>query len=120
MSLSASFRPTKVVASLCVVSVLLTVPQIAVADNLADAAAAFDTATQRFNRRDFPAAANYFESADRLSPSYQALAGAIRAHRQANGQPGAGLVHAVGATTLALRMLERYPANRSGQGLIGR
>ncbi len=114
MSSLVSFRPAAIVASLCVVSALFTVPQTAMADNLADAAAAFDTATQRFNRRDFAAAANYFESADRLSPSYQALAGAIRAHRQANGQPGAGLIHAVGATTLALRMLERYPANRRG------
>jgi hypothetical protein len=84
------------------------------ADTLADAAAAFDTATQRFNRREYAAAANYFESADRLSPSYQALAGAIRAHRQANSQPGSGLMHAVSAATLSLRMLERYPTNRRG------
>lgn len=116
MSYLPAVRHTTLVATvgLCALLGSVGVTRTASADNLADAAAAFDTATQRFNRRDFAAAANYFESADRLSPSYQALAGAIRSHRQANSQPNSGLIHAVGAATLALRMLERYPTNRRG------
>ena len=66
-------------------------------------------------RRDFAAAANWFEAADRLAPSALALTGAIRAHRQIDGTE-----HIVRAATLALRLQARYPNDPRARALAER
>lgn len=68
------------------------------------AAEAYDNGTARFLRRDFAVAANWYETADRLSPSPLALQNAIRAHREAGR-----VEHLVRAATLALRLQARHP-----------
>ncbi|MEI8257598.1 MAG: hypothetical protein WCJ30_18135 [Deltaproteobacteria bacterium] len=84
-------------------------------DDLRSAAEAYDQATRRYIRRDFAAAANWFEAADRLAPSVLALMGAIRAHRQIDG-----VEHAVRASTLALRLQVGYPNDPRARTLATR
>jgi|LNFM01.1.fsa_nt_gb hypothetical protein len=69
---------------------------------------AFRRAGERYLRRDFNAAANFYEASYRSAPSWQALLGAIRSHRQSEGA-----YHMTRAATLALEMLERYPTQRA-------
>ncbi len=85
------------------------------ADDLRSAAEAYDQATRRYIRRDFAAAANWFEAADRLAPSVLALMGAIRAHRQITG-----VEHAVRASTLALRLQTRFASDARAVALAQR
>lgn len=74
------------------------------------AAEAYDNGTARYLQRDFAAAANWFETADRLAPSPVALQSAIRAHREAGG-----IEHLARAATLALRLQSRYPNDARAQ-----
>jgi len=70
------------------------------------AAAAYQQGVRSFEANDFPAAAEFFETADRTAPAAQAAIFAIRAHR------GAGdLSHVARAATIALRLLSRYPTD---------
>ena len=73
------------------------------ADQRRQAGAAYDSAVAAEAARDFASAANFFETADRLAPSPQALNNALRAHRTFNTP-----AHNARAATLALRMLSRY------------
>ncbi|MEZ4410886.1 MAG: hypothetical protein R3A52_31065 [Polyangiales bacterium] len=70
------------------------------------AAAAYDSGTRAFNSGDYPAAADFFETADRTLPSAQAAIQAIRAHRGARTPS-----HDARAATLAQRLLSRYPTD---------
>ncbi len=71
-----------------------------------DAAAAYDAGTRAFNNGDYPAAADFFETADRTLPSAQAAIQAIRAHRGARTPS-----HDARAATLSQRLLSRYPTD---------
>lgn len=68
-----------------------------------DAAAAFEQGQHAFAGSDFAAAAEYFETADRLLPASPAVVQAIRAHRGVHALP-----HDARAATLAVRLLTRY------------
>lgn len=74
--------------------------------NRATAAAAYDQGQRAFEARDFNAAADFFETANRAAPSAQAVIQAIRAHRGA-----ATPTHEARAATLALSLLSRYPTD---------
>lgn len=75
-------------------------------NNRTVAAAAYDQGTRAFAARDFNAAAEFFETANRSVPSAQAMIQAIRAHRGA--ETGA---HDARAATLALELLSTYPSD---------
>lgn len=75
-------------------------------DNRSVAAAAYDQGTRAFAARDFNAAAEFFETANRSVPSAQAMIQAIRAHRGAEAA-----VHDARAATLALELLSTYPSD---------
>jgi hypothetical protein len=70
------------------------------------AAAAYDQGQRAFEARDFNAAAEFFETANRALPSAQAVIQAIRAHRGATNAS-----HDARAATLALSLLSRYPSD---------
>ncbi len=70
------------------------------AENRKAAAEAYDRGTAAFLAEDFPKAAQWFETAYRLAPAYQALLQAIRAHLKAGNKPRAG--------TLAVEITLRY------------
>ncbi len=74
-------------------------------DNRTVAAAAYDQGTRAFAARDFNAAAEFFETANRSVPSAQAMIQAIRAHRGAEAS-----AHDARAATLALELLSTYPS----------
>ena len=73
----------------------------------AAAAEAFDRGTQEALTQNWETAAQWFETADRLSPASVALSNAIEARRQA-GQP-------VRAASLALRLQATYPNDEAAQ-----
>lgn len=72
------------------------------AENRKAAAEAYDRGTAAFLAEDFAKAAQWFETAYRLAPAYQALLQAIRAHLKAGNEPR--------AATLAVEINIRYPA----------
>jgi tetratricopeptide (TPR) repeat protein len=78
------------------------------------AAEAYDQGTASYLSGDYPKAAEWFETANRLSPAAPALIQAARAHQQAG--------HATRAATLALRLTLEYPdeaaAVKFAQGLL--
>jgi hypothetical protein len=78
------------------------------------AANAYDKATERFRKGDYPGAADWFELANQLAPTSQALQGAIRAHRQAGSA-----AHVARAATLALELRARYAADAASARLAG-
>lgn len=65
------------------------------------AAEAYDQGTASYLSGDYPKAAEWFETANRLSPAAPALIQAARAHQQAG--------HLTRAATLALRLTLEYP-----------
>src|SRR5688572_28785032 len=69
------------------------------------AAEAYDQGTVSYVSRDYAKAADWFETANRLSPAAPALIQATRAHQQAG--------HLTRAATLALRLTLEY-ANEPG------
>ncbi len=75
-------------------------------NNRTVAAAAYDQGTRAFAARDFNAAAEFFETANRSVPSAQAVIQAIRAHRGAEAA-----AHDARAATLALELLSTYPSD---------
>ncbi len=75
-------------------------------NNRTVAAAAYDQGTRAFAARDFNAAAEFFETANRSVPSAQAMIQAIRAHRGAEA-----VAHDARAATLALELLSTYPSD---------
>jgi tetratricopeptide (TPR) repeat protein len=72
------------------------------AENRKAAAEAYDRGTAAFLAEDYSKAAQWFETAYRLAPAYQALLQAIRAHLKAGNEPRAG--------TLAVEINVRYAA----------
>jgi tetratricopeptide (TPR) repeat protein len=78
------------------------------------AAEAYDQGTASYLSGDYPKAAEWFETANRLSPAAPALIQAARAHEQAG--------HATRAATLSLRLTLEYPdeaaAVKFAQGLL--
>lgn len=70
------------------------------------AGAAWDQGMAMRAAGDNASSASFFETADRLAPSPQALFNAIRSHRDAGGPE-----HFARAATLALRMRVRYPSD---------
>jgi hypothetical protein len=83
-------------------------PALADAQDVRAAEEAFRRAGERYLRRDYAAAANFYEASYRSAPSWQALLGAVRSHRQTDGR-----YHEVRAATLALELSERYPTQRA-------
>ncbi|MCA9533635.1 MAG: hypothetical protein KC593_08155 [Myxococcales bacterium] len=73
----------------------------------AAAAEAFDRGTQEALTQNWETAAQWFETADRLSPASVALSNAIEARRQAGQQ--------VRAASLALRLQATYPNDEAAQ-----
>jgi hypothetical protein len=86
----------------------VVVPALADAQDVRAAEEAFRRAGERYLRRDYAAAANFYEASYRSAPSWQALLGAVRSHRQTEGR-----YHEVRAATLALELSERYPTQRA-------
>ncbi|MBL8682211.1 MAG: hypothetical protein JNK05_23795 [Myxococcales bacterium] len=84
-----------------------SVARDASAQDVRAAEEAFRRAGERYLRRDFNAAANFYEASYRSAPSWQALLGAVRAHRQSEGA-----YHMTRAATLSLELVERYPTQR--------
>jgi tetratricopeptide (TPR) repeat protein len=78
------------------------------------AAEAYDQGTASYLSGDYPKAAEWFETANRLSPAAPALIQAARAHQQAG--------HSTRAATLALRLTLEYPdeaaAVKFAQGVL--
>jgi tetratricopeptide (TPR) repeat protein len=72
------------------------------AENRKAAAEAYDRGTAAFLAEDFAKAAQWFETAYRLAPAYQALLQAIRAHLKGGNEPR--------AATLAVEINIRYAA----------
>jgi hypothetical protein len=72
------------------------------AENRKAAAEAYDRGTAAFLAEDFGKAAQWFETAYRLAPAYQALLQAIRANLKAGNKPRAG--------TLAVEINVKYAA----------
>lgn len=66
---------------------------------------AFDRGTAAYLARNYPQAAEWFETAHRLAPAAPALVQAIRAHQRAGNVMRAG--------TLALRLATQYPDDRA-------
>ncbi|MCB9658521.1 MAG: hypothetical protein R3B40_18220 [Polyangiales bacterium] len=75
----------------------------------AAAAQAFDRGTQEALTENWEAAAQWFETADRLSPAPAALSHAIEARRRAG--------HQMRAASLALRLQQTYPDNEAAQAM---
>lgn len=75
----------------------------------AAAAQAFDRGTQEALTENWEAAAQWFETADRLSPAPAALSHAIEARRRAG--------HQMRAASLALRMQQTYPDDEAAQAM---
>lgn len=73
------------------------------------AAQAFDRGTQEALTENWEAAAQWFETADRLSPAPAALSHAIEARRRAG--------HQMRAASLALRMQQTYPDDEAAQAM---
>ena len=84
---------------------LLALPAAA-QTNVDEAAAAYEQGQRAFANGDFPAAAEFFETADRTQPAAQALIQAIRAHRGVRTP-----AHDARAATLALTLLRREAAD---------
>src|SRR5262245_34159669 len=78
------------------------------------AAEAYDKGTSAYVAQDYEGAAQWFETANRLSPAAPALIQAARAHQQAG--------HLTRAATLALQLVQTYPddsnATTIGEGLL--
>ncbi|MDP3275138.1 MAG: hypothetical protein Q8Q09_08090 [Deltaproteobacteria bacterium] len=104
------FSLNAVPALLLACSLLTT--SIAQAQDVRAAEEGFRRAGERYLRRDFAAAANFYEASYRSVPSWQALAGAVRSHRQAEG-----LYHMTRAATLSLQLREHYATNRRALAL---
>lgn len=98
---------------ICLV-VLVAAPRLATAQSETRerqaAAEAYDQGTASYVSRDFAKAAEWFETANRLSPAAPALIQATRAHQQAG--------HLTRAATLALRLTLEY-ANEQGAVQFG-
>jgi tetratricopeptide (TPR) repeat protein len=100
------------------VSILVSVPAATFGQSEARerqaAAEAYDQGTASYLSGDYTKAAEWFETANRLSPAAPALIQAARAHQQAG--------HATRAATLALRLTLEYPdeaaAVKFAQGLL--
>jgi tetratricopeptide (TPR) repeat protein len=100
------------------VSVLVSVPAATLGQSETRerqaAAEAYDQGTASYLSGDYPKAAEWFETANRLSPAAPALIQAARAHQQAG--------HATRAATLALRLTLEYPdeaaAVKFAQGVL--
>jgi hypothetical protein len=100
------------------VSILASVPAATFGQSEARerqaAAEAYDQGTASYLSGDYIKAAEWFETANRLSPAAPALIQAARAHQQAG--------HATRAATLALRLTLEYPdeaaAVKFAQGLL--
>lgn len=79
------------------------------------AAEAYDRGTAAYLGGEYAKAAQWFETAHRMSPAAPALMQAVRSHQRA-GQPAR-------AATLALRVMQEYPdetaANEYAQGVLG-
>ena len=78
------------------------------------AAQAYDQGTTAYVAQDYEKAAEWFETANRMSPAAPALIQATRAHQQAG--------HLARAATLALALVQTYPdeptASQFGEGLL--
>jgi tetratricopeptide (TPR) repeat protein len=78
------------------------------------AAQAYDQGTTAYVAQDYEKAAEWFETANRMSPAAPALIQAARAHQQAG--------HLARAATLALALVQTYPdeanAAQFGEGLL--
>src|SRR5436190_20809476 len=78
------------------------------------AAEAYDQGTAAYVAGDYEKAAEWFETANRMSPAAPALIQATRAHQQAG--------HSARAATLALRLTTEYgseqAAQQVGQGVL--
>jgi hypothetical protein len=96
-----------------VLAALLLAAPSALAQDVRAAEEAFRRAGERYLRRDFGAAANFYEASFRSAPSWQALLGAIRSHRQSDGGD-----HLARAATLALEFIERYPTQRAAMRVV--
>lgn len=94
-------------------SALFFASSSAAAQDVRAAEEAFRRGGERYLRRDFGAAANFYEASYRSAPSWQALIGAIRSHRQADGG-----YHQVRAATLALEFSERYANQRAAMRVV--
>jgi hypothetical protein len=68
---------------------------------------AYDRGLAAYAARDYPGAAQWFETAHRLAPASAALVEAVRAHERAGNQ--------LRAATLALRLSALYPDERAAQ-----
>lgn len=71
-----------------------------------DAGAAYEQGDRAFAAHDYGAAAEFYETADRLVPSAAAGVNAVRAHRGCHTP-----AHNARAATLSLRLLTRYPGD---------
>ena len=78
------------------------------------AAEAYDQGTTAYVAQDYEKAAQWFETANRMSPAAPALIQAARAHQQAG--------HLARAATLALALVQTYPddatASEFGEGVL--
>jgi hypothetical protein len=101
-------RIARILAAFSALATLLLAAQSAFAQDVRAAEEAFRRGGERYLRRDFGAAANFYEASYRSAPSWQALLGAIRSHRQSDGG-----YHLTRAATLSLEFTERYPTQRA-------
>jgi tetratricopeptide (TPR) repeat protein len=110
--------PSNRASSLCSVVVLLLCASGVAAQSDARerqaAAEAYDQGTTAYLAGDYEKAAQWFETANRMSPAAPALIQAARAHKEAG--------HTARAATLALNLLQNYPddatANEFAQGML--
>ena len=102
----------------CLSLLVLSLPALATAQSDARqrqaAAEAYDQGTSSYLAGDYEKAAQWFETANRMSPAAPALIQAARAHQQAG--------HAARAATLALALVQTYgddaTASEFGQGVL--
>lgn len=102
----------------CLSLLVLSLPALAAAQSDARqrqaAAEAYDQGTTAYLGGDYEKAAQWFETANRMSPAAPALIQAARAHQQAG--------HAARAATLALALVQTYgedaTASEFGQGVL--
>ena len=96
----------KSIVSGFVVVILVSAPAAGVAQSEVEkreaAANAYDRGTAAFMQEDYTKAAQWFETAYRLAPAYQALLQAVRPYVKAGNEPRAG--------TLAVEITLQYPA----------
>jgi hypothetical protein len=97
-----------VAAALAVAAAAFVAAPAAFAQDVRAAEEAFRRGGERYLRRDFGAASNFYEASYRSAPSWQALLGAIRSHRQSEGG-----YHLTRAATLSLEFVDRYSTQRA-------